>query len=310
VRAKKVTGTFLSFLALAFVFLANAEDTDTDLGEAGNRAVARRFAEYLEKGSGCEPVDGSLPRVMLAGFGLFSGVPFNISGAVIDHLQGDGTFREDARGILTDADRGARVVSRVLNLPSGPVDACLLILDVQWDLAASILIHEIRRFEPLSVIMSGRGSFGAIVESGAQNRAVFAPGFNPDGSMNEDNRPVAPPILMGESETAPMLWDQAYLGERIRSRVEAAGHDLVLPASFRPSNEYICNNISYAVLKALEGRPISLAGGLVNFEPQTSAVLSAGFFHYPARIEFSRDSIEAWSAILLEIADASLSRRL
>lgn len=298
----------VQIIIIALTLAAHAETTNTDLGK-GNAAVARRFAEYIEKRQGCEANQSGLPRVMLSGFGLFSGAQFNISGAVIDNLSRDLPFHDDARGILSDADLGARVVNKILRLPSGPVSACLLLLDVQWDLAAAVLAYEMDRFQPEVLIMSGRGSLRAIIEAGAQNKAVAMHGYNPDGSPNLENRPIAQPILAGESEFAEMTWNQGALAERTRGLIEAQGAQLQLPTEARWSNDYICNNVSYAVLKAAEGRPLVLAGGELVLSSRLNEPARIGFFHYPYDVQFTETSILAWSEILLNLADASLSSR-
>ena len=57
-------------------------EVKTNLGAAGNQEVLERYQAYLAKGRGCR-AEGNGKRVILSGFGLFRGVSYNISGAVV-----------------------------------------------------------------------------------------------------------------------------------------------------------------------------------------------------------------------------------
>jgi len=51
-------------------------------------------------------------------------------------------------------------------------------------------------------------------------------------------------------------------------------------APIRRENDYICNNVSFAVVSGLTGTPVALAGGAINLAPQNTGT-QVGFLHYP-----------------------------
>jgi hypothetical protein len=309
--------------------LASRKDSglQTDLGSKGNKEVEEEFEEYQGKGATCvmEPRNEASPkRVLLTGFGLFVGVEYNISGVTIQSLMDpkfwpDSIDLEDvkdaaaevASGTLKDDMHGGLAKLRKLHVNGHELDVCMLLLDVKWDLAAAIVLYEAEKFQPDVIIMSGRGDSNALTfEGGAQNVAEPSSGFDSDGDRDRQNTPrrrwILKPSNPGVQNHIPMTWDNKRLATVTSPLADELGHLVSAPGKFRPSNDYICNNVSYVVLHGIQNVPITLAGDLVNLKPTFETKPKTGFMHYPTKANRNKTSILTWGKILFSSALSEL----
>lgn len=298
-----------SFLAIILVFVTAGSyafasgKAWTDVGHVGNLEILIRYQDYLSHNTGCQ-ASGSGRRAIITGFGLFSGVTANVSGAVVESLATD----QPGSGRLSANDHVARVYNREFVLGGERVSACLIIVDVMWDLAGAVIATEMQRFQPAAVVMTGLGGMDAVLEAGALNRATDATGFNSDGSPDSDNLPAAgSPILPTEPLIMPMTWNNRELAEHIRQSIQQLGFDLEVPDAARASNDYICNNVSYIALSAAAGLPLNLAGGSLGLLPKIKSHPKIGFFHFPHGATVDANSWPAWAEILKTIAAGALN---
>src|SRR5262245_49399126 len=108
--SRRATSLIIAAALLVPVFLSCSTDEDqgsevkTQLGESGNRLVAKRYKEFNQAGRHCQAPTTGNKRVLVTGFGLFTGVEFNISGVVVS------TFADEG---MTSAE-----VSSVASMPS------------------------------------------------------------------------------------------------------------------------------------------------------------------------------------------------
>ncbi len=275
----------------------------TQLGVTGNQLVAKRFKEYKTSGSHCEAT-GSGKRVLVTGFGLFTGVDYNISGVVVgSYADGSGAV---ASGILAEENKGAVAKTRSLTINGKSLEVCFLTLDVQWDLAAAIIINETESFQPAFVLMTGRGSDTANFEAGALNKAMTLSGFESDGDAHTDNTPQYDYILMNRPAKSWMAWNPAQLKAGTQDLIQSIGHQVTFASAPRSDNTYICNNVSYVVLEAIKGAHISLAGGYLRMNPVITGSPKAGFFHFPAAANNSPEDVAVWVKVLAKIMDLSV----
>ncbi len=289
----------------------------TDLGGVGNATVARTFADYQRKlSNGCRPVAQG-PRVIVTGFGLFFGIDYNISGAVVQSMANENAWpasidlAKDAplpakaelrKGLLAETDRGARTVNRALAIDGRTYSVCFIVLDVLWDLAGAIVAHEMERFHPDFVLMTGRGGISAVVEAGALNTATALPGYRSSGNSDHDNRPQSDWILEdtqpGASKEIAMTWSQKAVAARIEPLIKELGWSLEVPTSARSNNDYICNNVSYIALQAATNRILSLAGGELVIRPWILRPPKIGFMHLPDGAAFTPREIAGWGRVI------------
>lgn len=214
-------------------------------------------------------VASSRPRVLLTGFGRFMNITNNATGRIVSRLVPSVHYPETqapAPGALDPPGPQLSVSSTTVNWPEvGEVDVCAMILPVYWDLAAILIAKEAEAFLPTFVMMNGvaGGRQPLWIELGATNYASY----NFDGS----NR-LRPAMEPGASytkivESAPsseddlgnlLSWhaveaaaqhavdrhaDELDGGESFASVLQGA----VLAGFPRPSNTYLCNNVTYAV---------------------------------------------------------------
>ena len=329
--------TALGRLALVLAFAAApcfGQSEKSDLGEQGNLFVAKTFDAYrrLHPEGACR-ASGPGKRAIVTGYGLFSGVPYNISGTVVRSMA-DPSFWPDrvdlespplampasARsGLVSPSDSGAAAFNRTLYIDGERYEACFLVLDVIWDLAGAILIHEESRFKPSVVVMTGRGGDVASFEAGALNRASAFPGYDADGRpLGSINVPESAWVVADEPVDAelPMTWDPRGLAAAAEAETKALGYSAVGQKAARPDNNYLCNDISFVALHASRNRATSLAGGRILLgSPELPAPPAAGFLHFPAADSAHPDlaaygpGIRAWGRVLAgTIARASSGR--
>ncbi len=301
----------ITSIILAFAISGAAQATE--LKPAGNAEAAALFAKYQAETKGC---DRSLPgkRVLLTGFGLFSGLSLNSAGAVVaniadpaiwpaavaanelvqlqQHNLHDGKF-------LTD--RGAQLLQRNLTLGGEELNLCMLVLDVLWDTAGAIVAFEMDRFQPERVLMLGGGG-GPFLEGGALNEAQYIEGYYADGKPARQNMPVSPRTLPSvTARELPMLWNNKQILADVEPLLHTATLHLVAVPGARPTNAYLCNHVSFVALAAAKGERIELAGGLIQLEPQIRSNPRVGFFHLPWGLTLKQDTMEAWGSLVLSV---------
>jgi hypothetical protein len=298
----------------------------TDLGN-GNALVRERFDDYRLRPGHCEANDPDATRILFTGFGLFTGASFNISGAVSDYLSDpdhwpksanvrDEFIRGTSEGFrqrsLSRDDFGGTSRTRTLVLNGQKYEMCFLTLEVLWDLAGAIIHHEASLFKPEVIIMTGKGSAGAVFEGGAINHALPMGGYFYDGRYAGPlNTPIDSYVIPDHprDQVMPMNWPARDLWSESRGWIESMGHSSQWLADARPSNDYICNNVSYVVLTALTQEPIRLAGGEIELPPFTEfdAATTVGFFHYPATA--SLENAHQWAAVMAQVIAGSATSR-
>lgn len=315
-------------LALLLLLLLPAPLADaTDLGP-GNQALAKRFEAY-KKGGHRSKKSTARHRVMITGFGLFSGVDYNISGVVVDSMANEKFWpklhgatvqyappkaSEVGSGKLSERDGGARVRQRLLTINDLEVEVCFLVLDVLWDLGAAITLYEAQNFRPQLIIMTGRGGRTAVFESGALNRAAGHPGFRASGDPDRRNQPVTPYVLdpshEGIESAIAMPWDNEALAKMAREVLAGLDppHEVVAAPAARKGNTYICNNISAVVLHALKGVEVRLAGGHIKLRSDLEGV-KGGFLHYPAKATNRPVEVWRWCEVLAGVITRELPGR-
>ena len=310
---------FAALLALPLCAGSAIDANATDLGE-GNRAMKTRFDAWKERGPKSKASDAPR-RVMVTGFGLFSGVDYNISGVTVASMA-DPAFwpatvsladlpeagaEHVASGKLVDADLGAKHWQRSLEIDGVTYEVCFLVLDVLWDLGAAIVLEEARRFQPHLIVMTGRGGRRTVFESGAVNSATGYSGFRYDGAPDRENVPATPhvidPALPGVEAAIPMTWDAPRLAAAAKPIIEAMGrgHEVYAAPRARPENNYICNNISCAVLHGIARKDVALAGGEIRIEDIALPDTAAGFLHLPAAAQNTPAEVQAWCHVLARV---------
>jgi pyrrolidone-carboxylate peptidase len=328
---------------------AYAAQRRTDLGEAGNRAVAAAFEAYkaAHAGGACHASGGG-KRVLITGFGPFGGDSNNMSGSLVASVADEGVLPgpiDTARpptplagppkkGKITAADSGGRARNRTLRIDGTDYDLCVLVLDVKWDLGAAITLFEAASFHPDFILMTGAGEQPTF-EVSAVNRAWSLPGADSEGrdlgptgikhpteeqiaaasaaSGETDNLPRSETVDPDAAQGAriPMAWDAGALARAVGPAVTALGY--TAGADDTPKNNYVCNNISYIVLKSLRGEAVRLAGGLIVIPGGRPRATKAGFFHLPDALasyhsmDEYRAGVAAWARVLALVVKTGLA---
>lgn len=292
----------------------------TDLGESGNRRLIEIFAQYTAKDPqlGCAGTSGS-KRVLITGFGLFSGADYNISGVVVQSMANSEFWPRRlnnalvSSGTLVGSDFGGRATNRVIAIGDSSYEVCFLTLDVQWDLAAAIIVHEMSRFKPNFVIMMGRGGDNDLVtlEGGAINRATKITGYDAAGRpLDENNVPIRNGALVlpdkqdvgGKADTIAMTWDNKKLAEFAAPKLRDVGYKVEFQEAARPANDYICNNVSYVSLYAAKGDAVRLAGEQLILQIEGGLrETKMGFLHLPVNASKSERSVTAMANAISEM---------
>jgi hypothetical protein len=311
----------------------------TDLDITGNARVARNFQTYRDNSAGgCSSGGSQGRRILISGFGPFNRQN-NISGAVVDVLQRhrlwpevqtwpeDGEFAapefapDDSSGSL-----GAKAVQRTVRYDGRTLEVCLLKLSVEWDFAAAVILHEAEKFRPDFILMTGYGSdlTGVRLEAAALNDTTRLSGFDPAGkALGDLNTPISKWVLPVSSDVPDVLemqWDNQKISMQNRARLLQMSGALgrtetderwkfVAMKSADPLNNYICNNVSFAVLASMQTASLPLAGGKLVLSPQFSKLPRAAFMHYPyeANVASTRE-VWMWTHLLLSVASSALSQ--
>ncbi|MBI3507665.1 MAG: hypothetical protein HY059_22755 [Proteobacteria bacterium] len=324
--------SFGSFLPLESPSLPpSLVERKSDLGDEGNSLVARRFETYrwTHPRGDCRAA-GAGRRVLVTGFGPFSGAPYNVSGTVARSMA-DPAFWPDrvdldrpaaapsaapTPGALSASDNGGLAASRTLVIDGQAYDVCFLTLDVLWDLAGAILIHEAAHFKPELILMTGRGNRVASFEAGALNKADRLNGYDSAGRpMGRGNLPQSDWLLEDYpvGHALAMTWDPAAAAEASRGEIAALGYLAEAQTGPRFSNDYLCNNLSFLALHAAEGRAASLADGRIKLDaPAFDARPVVGFLHFPAVDDSHPDlarygaGIHGWARVIARTIKTAL----
>jgi pyrrolidone-carboxylate peptidase len=282
----------------------------TDLG-ADNDAVASRFEAYKYKKKHChfDSPTKSDYRVMLTGFGPFSGVEFNTSSLVAMNFAD--RFNQSQSGLISpiiskdDADGITR--QDVVTIGGLRVEVCAVSASVIWDLAAAIYLHEAQLFRPNLIIMAGmdgREHEMGTWEHHAVNIAMPSHGYEADGSQSSvtpvsGSQTSEAEILKDGPAVLKMTWNATKLVEATQSiiRKEMPGFDVRTSDEETPG-KYLCNNVSYLVLAGLRGVPLVLAGDRIKMQISGLDFTRAGFFHYPWSSKQDLQAVHIWSDVL------------
>ncbi|MEY2988975.1 MAG: hypothetical protein RJB13_2496 [Pseudomonadota bacterium] len=307
----------------------------TDLGYLGNSRAQRRFEDYINnKNSGCTATGPKNRRVLVSGFGPFNRSP-NISGAVVQLLQNSELWPESAgwSTTLRSAPRftpddspgslGARAVQRTIRFENDELELCLVNTSVEWDLAAAIVMHEANNFRPDFILMTGYGTHptGMRIEHGAINKTSQLSGYDPTGRyLTGVNTPesdwIAPPAL-GLPATIEMNWnthtiahevapDFDRLNRELTHLNKQAGFHPVAMTAADPLNNYVCNNISYAIAASFRLPSVPLAGNRIRVQTTLNRRVKFGFAHYPNSINAnSPDEVWIWAHMALALTQAT-----
>ncbi|MEN9824871.1 MAG: Pyroglutamyl peptidase [Pseudomonadota bacterium] len=304
----------------------------TDLGLTGNSRVARNFESYKSNRSqGCTNSGSTRKRVLLSGFGPFNR-KHNISGAVVDLLQRSSLWpavsawpqngQFDVPEFKPDDSPGASggiAIQRTLTFDGQEMELCLLKLTVEWDFAAAVILHEAESFQPDFILMTGYGAnpTGVRLEAGALNKTSRLSGFDPRGkALGEVNAPVSDWIVPRElnlPDEIAMNWQPQKIASRHRLRLDQFSESLgrreqglawrfVPMESADPLNNYVCNNVSYAVLAGLRLGALPLAGGRLTLAPKFRKMPGAAFLHYPFNSDVTAsDEVWMWAHLVAGI---------
>lgn len=274
---------FVSFTLLMTDLSANT--IDSDLGR-GNEKVKATFEAHLNHNEVCKPKTNH-PRVLLTGFGLFKNVSFNISGVLADNFIHQPPYQLE--GKILESHFGAKSQTQVLEVAGQMIEVCSLVLDVSWDLSAALTIKYAESFRPDFILMMGRGDspYTAIFENGALNLTHSLGGFGPNGEyLGDKNLPISKKILpetLSPPGEVSFTWNPQEIEKDLNDKIASISKRLsiMFPENARSTNRYICNNISYLVQYAVSEKPLSLAGGLIEWVPLLKPGTKAGFLHLP-----------------------------
>ena len=277
----------------------------TDLGHIGNLFVAKEFSDYkraFSKNNGCKSApESTVHRVIVTGFGLFSGVNYNISGAVISSMA-DASFYpsiiDPAKlpdyqnqiahdGIIKSHSAGVTIANRSMQINGKLFDVCFITANVEWDFASAVFLDQATQFKPELILMTGRGTSEVSLEVGALNNATQSTGFDPNGKPETNNRPVSDGAAVLEEypidSTLALTWSAEAVNSAIRPLVDNLGYQVIVQNEARSENNYICNNVSFVVANASQNKETRLAGGeLILPNPNFKTLPKVGFFHFPS----------------------------
>jgi hypothetical protein len=302
-----ITGLLMSFLSNHA--LSSSTFNKTDLRGNGNTYVLEQNRRFLESKTYCQAESEDSFRVIIQGFSLFSKLSMNISGAVVDTLAG---LPLNSRSLLGSDQNGSRVKQMTIMIAGKKVELCLVVSEVLWDLAAANLIAVANDFKPDFILLSGRGSNKAVIETGGRNESGSLSGYFSDGTNSGPvNRPRSKRIdpRYKSSKVIKATWNYESILKSTKPMIESLGHQVKLGSEGRVENNYICNNIHYALLQSATEGNIELAGGLLKPSLEQEEIPAIGFFHYPSNTLQGDKEVELdkWSLVIKEIIKAQLN---
>ncbi len=302
-----ITGLLMSFLSSHA--LSSSILNKTDLRENGNSYVLEQNRRFIESLESCTPREDGSYRVIVQGFSLFSKLKMNISGAVVDTLAG---LPLEERSLISPKHNGTRVTQKTIEIAGKKIELCLVVSEVLWDLAAANLIAIANEFKPDFILLSGKGSTRAVIETGGRNKSGSGSGYLGNGTnAGPLNRPRSRRIdpRYKSSKVIKSSWHYEKILKASRPFIEALDHKVELGDEGRAENNYICNNIHYALLQSATEGNIELAGGLLRPSMMQEEIPAIGFFHYPSNTLNSDPGTElsSWSLVIKEIIKAQLN---
>ncbi len=305
----------MRLLALVFALASCKTSTSSDHGhlktdlDTSNSDVAARFERYKSKQTHCAFDADAAYRVILAGFGPFSGKPVNTSGLIAHNFADFLNHRINTPVIpmLTNNDMDGITKQDRVTINGKNISVCAVTASVIWDLAGAIYLYEAGLSKPNLIIMSGmdgKNDYVGTWESQTKNDAFGKPGFEHDGTGSE----VTPntgggdaliPILPGGAETLTMSWNPVELAAMANPTLSRNLHEFSTrnPPDHTPGT-YLCNNVSYVVLAGLSGNDLALAGGMMTVKSPNLPGTKAGFFHYPWLSPQDGHAVHEWTNVM------------
>ena len=306
----------MKFLYLLFIFFilsctpslkqSNSE-VKTNLGVRGNQELADIFSSYKEKSKHCKSATSGQIPIIITGFGMYHG-NYNISGVLSELLGSENTSHlsqqeiTQSMGRTSFEDFGGRVFQKVITIKNKHYNICSMVLDVKWDLAAAIIIHEINLFKPKAVLMMGQEE-ALSIEKGALNITGHKmPGVDSDGNAVGFNNPHSEWILDPNLHNKlPHKVLHSWNGEKIKNALNEIQIDLNYPIILQKDanqyNDYVCNNTAYIVqFAANSGSTIKLAGDKIQTQINNIARrIQIGFLHLPWKaMSTEKDETKIW----------------
>ncbi|MSP25049.1 MAG: hypothetical protein EXR75_07770 [Myxococcales bacterium] len=337
-------GTSLqSFLAVAAVVscgcgggdgAATQQESDVKVDTSSALAWAQYKAnvEFARSYQPACSTSGSLPRVLVTGFGRFLSNRRNATGLLVSELSPGLVYpmtEPPAVGAVDPPAPQLAVSLGTVALPTmGEVELCAMVLPVFWDLAAALVLAEIESFAPDLVLMNGiaGGRQPLWLELGAVNRAAGLE--DGSGVLVAIEGPVIASAPSEEYDRPNLLsWSPVkaamLAGIQAHGAVAAAGvrfDDVLEGALFasypRASNTYLCNNTTYAVGYVMDrpGETVMLLTPSTPREGEEGLSVSSGvdrsavprvFFHWPS--ELDGEHLGAAAQVLASGIDAQLA---
>ena len=269
------------------------------------------------------------PRLLLTGFESRNLDP-NPSGVVVDAMSKlsfwpdgvstaePGSFDKSSDSSnLSSSDSWARIVPRSLVVDGIDFNACLIVLPIAWDLAAAIVVNEMKSFVPDVVLLTGVGSNNELrIESFARNEVQEV---LPDGTGIHGAGKVLP-FPPGLCTEIPFRWSAPDLTSNVRtigkSLACAAGTPCAWTGVSGSTGSSICNNVAYAAAVALTGIEICLASPIADLQPASCDTAEiriklnhplpatvVGFVHVPFGLQVETpQNVEMLARVLARVA--------
>lgn len=337
VCALRVTGSFLAPLCLLFVLgcdEASGWRITTPISDPDY--VYSRYKMYENAVDHC-PSSGfdQRPRLLVTGFESMKSDP-NPSGVVVDAMSKPsfwpGGVSTAQPGLfdttpdssdLSSSDSWARIVPRSLVVDGIDFNACLIVLPFAWDLAAGVVVNEIKLFQPDFVLLTGIGSIDELrIESFARNEVQEQ---LQDGTGVSGAGKVLP-FPAGLCMEIPFRWSAPEIATDVKalgkSLACAAGAPCLWGGASGSTGSSICNNVAYAAAVALTGVEICLASPIQDLQPSScqSAQIRikldhplpatvVGFVHVPFRLKVDTpQNVELLARLLARVAVLVISK--
>lgn len=279
----------------------------SDFNEEGALEVLDKFLKYKKKLISHDYNTGN-KNILVSGFGLFSGVEYNVSGALAecfsDYCVMDGE-QHLKKGILEEQENGVRVIDRKIQLNGTHYNLRVLILDVLWDFAGAVISHEMQKLNPEAVLMMGRGNNSKFIfEAGALNCSNKHPGFQTNGQPSQVNTPIKKQSFLEQPAVLNMTWDNETVAKVFKRHSISQAYEISTPVTAREENTYICNNLSYVALLTAMNKSFKLANNKLAFTPSLTVKPKVGFLHLPNNLGLKTQNLSDWMKALNSILEA------
>lgn len=279
-------------LLMQSIFATSQERTN--LGDVGNQLVLDRYNVFLSNGSNCQTAEPNSRRVIITGFGPFSGSTKNFSSEV---LYSWGQFAAPTK------DRDVSAANLSLKMKNSNLQICFLSLSTQWDLAAAIIINEALAFEPEFILMTGVGGPTSVVlETIAGNETTYLSSFDEFGNPLSDTLPIEGYVLPnGSKKEITLTWNPLDIYNEIEAVLKKTNYPLYIDMPSKLADNYICNNTRYIVAHAVNNTTVHLAGGKIILSPNFSKSPITGFIHLPNINNIADEPMQPWAEFLTQI---------